>query len=226
MTRPVHALLLHGAGGGAWQWGLWMPVLQAHGIHARAIDLPHRCSAAPSGWQDALDTASHALEALPRPRVVAGASLGGLLAAACAPLADAAVLLNPLPPSPWSRSLAPPTGDTRRWGTDARLASTRASLHDADPATALAAFRRWRDCPVRLLREAREVVLERVDVPMRMLACDADADIPPDAMRAWARAWSMDIEEIGGSHAGVLLGSGAAAHAARTAGWLAATLRG
>ena len=39
-----------------------------------------------------------ALAALPRPRVLVGASLGGLLAAMNAGAADALVLVNPMPP--------------------------------------------------------------------------------------------------------------------------------
>ena len=42
-----------------------------------------------------------ALAALPRPRVLVGASLGGLLALDAAEGADAVVLVNPLPPVPW-----------------------------------------------------------------------------------------------------------------------------
>lgn len=226
-ARAVHALLLHGAGGGAWEWGLWTPVLEAHGIGAHAIDLPHATGASASGLQDALDAVHAALAALPGPRALVGASLGGLLAVACADGADAVVLLNPLPPAPWADAVETPAVDTLAWGARARLASTRAAVPDADPATALAAFRRWRDCPARLLREARMLTVERTAVPAWMLVSAADADIPPAAMRAWAGAWGIAVEDAGAtSHAGVLLGRDAPALAARAAGWLLASLRG
>lgn len=221
MTQALHALLLHGAGGGAWEWGLWTPVLDAHGIRTRAIDLPHAIAPVPSGIDDALAAVTTALAALPRPRALVGASLGGVLAAACAAQADAVVLANPLPPAPWSDAVAIPAGDVLRWRARARLGSTRAALPDADAATALAAFRQWRDCPTRLLHEARALSPARADVPMWMLVSEDDGEVPSAAMRAWARDWNIAVESAGAaSHAGVLLGRDAPALAARAASWL------
>lgn len=227
MTPTVPALLLHGAGGGAWEWDLWVPVLRAAGITPHAIDLPHAVAPHPTGWDDAVACVHAALDGLPRPggpRVIVGASLGGLLAAACAQRVDAIVLLNPMPPVPWSSALAPSASGAdgmHPWQTHARLASTRRAVPDADPATALAAFRRWRDCPGRLLHDARTIAIPRVDRPGLMLVSDHDNTVPPTAMRAWAGDWGMQVESASdASHAGVLLGRDAPALAARVVHWI------
>ena len=38
-TRPVEAVLVHGAGGGAWEWLKWDAALEAWGIASRPIEL-------------------------------------------------------------------------------------------------------------------------------------------------------------------------------------------
>ena len=40
---PRHVLLIHGAGGGGWEWNLWAPVLKARGF---AVAAPGGCVAA------------------------------------------------------------------------------------------------------------------------------------------------------------------------------------
>src|SRR5262245_20908320 len=103
MPIPIrHALALHGAGGGGWEWTIWRGVLAAHGIDVFALDLqPSADGLAATTFDDYLRQTCAALETLPRPRAAIGASLGGLLAMVCADAADALVLINPLPPSPW-----------------------------------------------------------------------------------------------------------------------------
>ena len=72
---------------------------------------------------------------MPRPRALVGASLGGLIAMACADGADALVLVNPLPPAPWAERLPSSRWpDLVPWRRDARLASTRRALPDSDDA--------------------------------------------------------------------------------------------
>jgi hypothetical protein len=38
-ARPVEAVLVHGAGGGAWEWLQWEEALEARGIASRPIEL-------------------------------------------------------------------------------------------------------------------------------------------------------------------------------------------
>lgn len=222
----AHALCVHGAGGGAWEWTVWRGVLEAHGIECRTIELrPAVDGLTATGFGDYRRQVRAALDAMPRPRVVIGASLGGLLALACADGADALVLINPLPPAPWASRLPERAWpDVVRWGTNARLASTRRALPDADEATAIDAVRRWRDESGRVLREAQaglEVPPPRV--PVLCIASGLDEDVPLALTADLASAFDAELMRLPhASHVGPLLGRDAAHTAVRTVQWLQA----
>jgi pimeloyl-ACP methyl ester carboxylesterase len=221
-----HALLLHGAGGGGWEWNPWLGVLAASGIEAAALDLqPAAAGLTETRLDDYLRQACNALTALPRPRAAIGASLGGLLAMACAHEADALVLVNPLPPRPWSSSLPEREWpDVVRWRSGARLASTRRALPDSDDATALLAFRHWRDESGSVLRAAHAGIdVTKPGCPMLFVVSERDGDVPPALIRELARAWNAELLQAASpSHVGPLLGRDAPALAARIADWLSA----
>lgn len=220
--------MIHGAGGGAWEWAIWRNVFDAHGVPAHAIDLqPGQQGLAATALEDYRRQIDGALSALPRPRVVIGASLGGLLAAACGERADALVLVNALPPAPWAHSLAPRDWpDIEPWGVQARFDGTRRALADADPATRLFAHRRWRDESGRVLREAHAgIELTRPTCPGLFVVSEADDDVPPALNRAWAAAWQADvITAPTASHVGPLLGQCAAVVAQDAVRWLQSRL--
>jgi predicted alpha/beta hydrolase family esterase len=224
--RIGHALLLHGAGGGGWEWNLWRGVLAASRIDAFTPDLqPAVGGLAATTLDDYRRQAQAALAALPRPRALIGASLGGLLAMLCAEDADALVLVNPLPPAPWAQAL--PARDWPSvvpWRRDARLASTRRAMPDADDATALFAFTRWRDESGAVLGAAQAgLAIARPRCPVLCVVSVADEDVPPATTRSLATAWGADLVETGSpSHVGPLLGRGAAAGAEQVAAWLSA----
>lgn len=223
-----HALLLHGAGGGGWEWNLWRRVLAAKGIQTHAPDLlPAATGLRDTKFDDYRRQVTDALAVLPRPRVVIGASLGGLLAACAAHEVetDAQVLINPLPPAPWSAQLpARAWPDIVPWQRDARLAGTRRALPDADDATALFAFRHWRDESGAVLGEARSgIAIPPPTCPVLCIASSEDEDVPPAITCALAEAWSADLIRMPGmSHVGPLLGRESALPAARVAHWLMA----
>ena len=225
MPAPVrHALLLHGAGGGGWEWNLWRGVLAASRIEAVTPDLqPVAGGLEMTTLDDYVVQARAALRALPRPRALIGASVGGLLAMACADEADALVLVNPLPPRPWSASLpSKEWPEVVRWRSDARLASTRRALPDADDATALFAFRHWRDEAGRVLHAAQSGIdVAKPQCPVLSIVSARDDDVPPELTRQLAREWDAELlEATSSSHVGPLLGRGAPALAAQVAGWL------
>ena len=221
-----HALLLHGAGGGGWEWNAWRGVFAAAGIEAAAPDLqPATAGLADTTIDDYLQQARTALAALPRPRAVVGASLGGLLAMRCADEADALVLVNPLPPLPWSSHL--PARDwpvVVPWRRNARLASTRRALPDSDDATALFAFRHWRDESGAVLRTAHAgIEVEKPECPVLCIVSEQDEDVPPGITRALANEWNADLMEApSSSHVGPLLGRCAPAIAGQVVTWLSA----
>ncbi|KAF1718463.1 hypothetical protein CSC74_06260 [Pseudoxanthomonas yeongjuensis] len=220
-----NALLVHGAGGGAWEWNLWRGVLEAHAIAVHALELqPSPAGLAATTLQDYRTQVSDALQALPHPRVLIGASLGGLLAAMSTNQADALVLVNPLPPAPWHRQLPRRDWDAVvvPWRRNARLASTRDALCDGDEAAAAFAFRRWRDESGSALREARAgIEIGRPACPALLIASVRDDDVPPEIICAMARQWQADrLETLASSHVGPLLGREASDIARQAVAWL------
>lgn len=220
------AVLVHGAGGGGWEWNVWRRVFAAVAVDVHAPDLqPVAAGLAATGFDDYAAQVRAALEAVPGPRALVGASLGGLLALACADAADALVLVNPLPPAPWADRLpVRDWPDSVPWRRNARLASTRRALPDSDDATALFAFRRWRDESGAVLRHAHAgLVLDAPACPTLCIASSQDEDVPPDLTAELARAWDADLLRVASTgHVGPLLGRDAAAVAMQAAAWLSA----
>lgn len=219
-----HAVLVHGAGGGAWEWNLWRGLLAARGMGVSAPDLvPAANGLALTGF-DAYETQVAAvLRVAPRPRALVGASLGGLLALRCAGEADALVLVNPLPPVAWNEAIPRREfPDVIPWRRTSRLEGTRRALPDSDDATALFAFRHWRDESGRVLREARHVFAERPACPTLFIASADDEDVPSAVTEAVARAWQAECWPVPGGHVSPLLGRQASALANRVADWLSA----
>ncbi|MGH8106750.1 MAG: alpha/beta fold hydrolase, partial [Arenimonas sp.] len=147
MSKPG-VLFLHGAGGGAWEWNVWMRLFRVHGFDVHAPDL---LPAAPGLQATALDDyrqqVQESLKLMSSPKIIVGASLGGLLALMNAEHADAIVLINPMPPAPWHQQM--PSREKYPalipWRSQASLAGTRRALFDSDEMTCLYAFRHWRD---------------------------------------------------------------------------------
>lgn len=225
-TPIAHALLVHGAGGGAWEWNVWRGAFEARGVSVVAPDLrPAPTGIAATRFDDYASQVRSAIATLPRPRALVGASLGGLLAIECAGAADALVLVNPIPPAPWASRL--PTRDwpaVVRWGRDARLASTRRALPDADVATALYAFRRWRDESDEVLRAAHAgIAISPPRCPVLCLVSEGDEDVPAAAVCTMAAEWRAGVLRLPhSSHVGPLLGDGAASAAVQALAWLSA----
>lgn len=220
----MSALLIHGAGGGAWEWNTWRGVLSAHGIEVHAMELlPVPAGLAATTLDDYLQQVRTALQRLPDPKVVMGASLGGLLAMQVADQADALVLINALPPAPWHGRLpAREWSDIVPWQCGARLQGTRAALPDADDSSALFAFRHWRDESGRAMREAcAGVEVARPPCPMLVIASTDDRDVPPGISRDIAQQWNATLlEAVAASHAGPLLGRQSPEFARQAVAWL------
>lgn len=218
------ALLVHGAGGGGWEWNVWRGVFEAAGLRVRAPDLePAPAGLVATRLDDYVRQVRAVLETLPGPRVVVGASLGGLIALACAEDADALVLVNPLPPAPWSDRLPVREWPDRvSWRANARLDGTRRALPDADAASALYAMRRWRDESGAVLREAaRGVEVAAPTCRCLCIASEADEDVPARCTQAVATAFGATLLRLPeSSHVGPLLGRDAASVCAHVLDWL------
>jgi pimeloyl-ACP methyl ester carboxylesterase len=218
------AVFVHGAGGGGWEWTVWQRVFAAAGWDTLAPDLqPAPDGLAATTLGDYAAQVRGWIAPAPRPRVLVGASLGGLLAAMAAEATDALVLVNPLPPS--GLPAAAPLPAVVPWGRTASLAGTRHALPDADDLAALHAFRRWRDESGRVLAEARAgVALAKPRVPVLVIASEGDDDVPPASSAALAADWGATLWRVPGSHVGPLLGRQAPALAAAVFPWLNAAV--
>jgi pimeloyl-ACP methyl ester carboxylesterase len=229
MRSDIPWLLIHGAGGGAWEWAVWLRVLAAAGVDARAIEL------APTEPLESTRLADYAAQVrdvaagLDRP-VLVGASLGGLLAAmaADAVAARAVILVNPLPPAPWHAGLPARAAWPARvaWRSTASAAGTARAVPDAAPGTVEWAWRRWRDESGAVLDEAGAgVAVNRPRCPLLVIASGVDDDVPDAVSAALAAGWQADLVRVpGASHVGPLLGTSAAAVARQTLAWVDATV--
>jgi pimeloyl-ACP methyl ester carboxylesterase len=220
------ALMLHGAGGGAWEWGVWGRVFEAAGIAVTTPDLaPEPAGLAATRWDDYLQQCTEAAAALAPPRVLVGASLGGLLALAASARVECAALMlvNPLPPLPEAARL--PARDDYPpivpWARDASLAGTRRALPDAEAATCAFAFRRWRDESGSVLNAARAgISLAPPRCPILVFASDSDDDVPAAVSTALAGRLSATLLCVPDSHVGPVLGRASASRASAAVHWL------
>ncbi len=204
------AVFVHGAGGGGWEWRVWARVFAAAGVAVSAPDL--RAVAAGLAATTLDDYAGQvrgwiaAMRADGCPVAVVGASLGGLLAARAADLADALVLVNPLPPAGLPGATG--GGPIRPWGRRASLAGTRHALPDADDFTTHDAWRRWRDESGAVLAAAHAgVAVARPACPVLVIASTGDADVPATVSGRLAADWGADLLRVEGSHVGPTIGS-------------------
>lgn len=221
----MNALLVHGAGGGGWEWQIWRRVFIAQGFRVSAPDLqPVSAGLEATTLQDYAVQVREAVLALPSPRVLVGASLGGLLVAMNAGLADALILINPLPPAPWHSRLPVRAPYPARipWRSGASLAGTRRSLFDADEAACLFAFRNWRDESGAVMNAALAgIAIEKPSCPVGIIVSGRDEDVPAELSRELAQAFAATTIFLPeASHVGPLLGRQAADAAQQTVGLL------
>jgi len=218
--KSLRCVMVHGAGGGGWEWALWQRVFAARGWAVLAPDL----QAADAGLEattleDYLQQVRHWC-AGPAPDLLAGASLGGLIALAVAAeiRPRALVLVNPLPPDGLPARSYPARIP---WGTQRSLAGTRRSMPDADAAACLHALRRWRDESGAVLNTALQgLAFAKPDCPVLILASEEDEDVPVDRSRQLADSLAATFWRLPQtSHVGPLLGRRAARIAKQIALW-------
>lgn len=224
MSKPT-VLFLHGAGGGAWEWNIWIRVFRAHGYHCHAPDLlPSVSGLAKTSLQDYSEQVLLHLQAMRSPKIIVGASLGGLLALMNSEVAEALVLINPMPPAPWHAEM--PAQENYPaiipWQTNASLPGTRQALFDCDEMTCLYAFRRWRDESGAVMIDAMQgLAVARPECPLFVMASEQDTAVPFPISRTLAEnlnATFIHLPET--SHVGPLLGKTAAQCALQTVAYL------
>lgn len=223
---PRRALFVHGAGGGGWEWAIWQRVFAAHGWRTQAPDLqPSAAGLAATGLDDYRRQVRAWVTQSGGNCALIGASLGGLLALAEAeaPVVRALLLVNPLPPHPEAGGLPArsDSGPVVCWGRDARLASTRRAMREADDAACLYAFRRWRDESAAVLDEARAgIELQLPMLPSLLIASEQDEDVPLALSTHLAQRLGASLQRWPGDHLQPLLGRRAAEVASNAVAWL------
>lgn len=203
------AILLHGAGGGGWEYARWAPIFTAAGYGVMAPDLqPAAAGLAATTFADYVAQVQAWLPA-EAPLVLVGASMGGILALHVAEVVNPAalILVNSVPPAGVG---APRAGKVRpaivRWA-NGPLAETRAALFDSDEATIQWAWPQWRDESGAVLNQiAAGIAIAPPTCPTLVVLSEQDTDIPYSsglALAAWAKA---DVVLYHGmSHVGPLL---------------------
>lgn len=223
-------VFVHGAGGGAWEWTIWLRIFAARGLRVCAPDLlPESTGLAATSFDDyraqIVNWCRPQRGQDSTPTLLVGASLGGLLAMAVAAevAARALLLVNPLPPDgPIGKDRAEAYPPIIPWGRERSLAGTRRAMPDADDAARLFAWRRWRDESGLVLEQARlGVAIKPPTCPILIMASDGDADVPESLSRELAACYRADYRCLpNSSHVGPLLGRQAAGIAERAADWL------
>ncbi len=223
-------LFLHGAGGGAWEWNIWMRVFRAHGFDVHAPDLqPLTSGLANTSLEDYRRQVHKLLQVMHSPKIIVGASLGGLLALMNSDLADAMVLINPMPPAPW-HSRMPATENYSAiipWRVNANLSGTRRTLFDCDEMTCLYAFRHWRDESGAAINAARSgVEVAPPNCSVLVMASEQDTAVPFSLSQHLADHLNASFIKLPAtSHVGPLLGKTAAKCALQAVAYLNSVIR-
>jgi pimeloyl-ACP methyl ester carboxylesterase len=217
--------MVHGAGGGGWEWSRWRAVFEAQGWQVDAPDL-QACTAGleATGLADYLDQLQAHCAKAP-PSALVGASLGGLL---CLSLAESQpgvplLLVNPLPPLPEAAALPERPRYPARvpWSSAARYAATHEAMAEAACSARLFAFRRWRDESGRVLNDARRGWTVAVPAsPCLLIASQHDGDTPIELSAALALRLRASLLRLPGGHLAPLLGDLAHQAAGHAVAWL------
>ncbi len=239
MQERAPLVCVHGAGAGGWEWAIWARVFAARGHAAIAPDLmPVAAGLAATHFSDYRAQVLEWCAGAGAAPILAGASLGGLLAlSAAADVRPAAlVLVNPLPPAgvlarPLRRATARHAEHERPgaivpWGRSRSLGGTRRALEGCDDAACLYAFRRWRDESGTVVAEARAgIAVEAPRCQVLVISGGRDQEVPPSVGRALATRLGADFIGLpDAGHVDPLLGRVAADCAERAAAWLSLRL--
>lgn len=223
---PKVALMLHGAGGGGWEYVKWRPVFEQAGWTVVAPDmLPGNAGLAATTFDD---YAMQSWAAVPSHRsrlVLIGASMGGPLALRVAERADpdAVVLINSVIPA-GTPGLEPFEWDAPEiieW-EGGPLQDSIDAMPDSDMETVRFAHARWRNESGRMLKELLNgVKVSKPTAPTLVIISGQDTDVPPEMSRSLAKHYDADTRYYeNASHVGPLLARNAPAIAKDALDWI------
>ena len=211
---PPTVVMIHGAGGGGWEYDKWRPVFERRGWKVVNRDLvPVHGDYARTTLADYV---SQVVGWCPagRPVILIGASMGGRLALEAAPRVHplAIVLVDSVPPEGHNPRKFPPVV---KWAKGP-LKDTIDSMPDSDEATIKWAWKKWRDESGQVMASlSRGGKVQTPKCPVIVVIGEKDTDVPPALSRAVARRFHAQVLTYPGmSHVGPLLSRSAARVAA------------
>lgn len=204
------AVMIHGAGGGGWEYDFWKPVFARNGWKVEARDLvPEGGDLSKTTFEDYVKQVGGWQKDSPRPLILIGASMGGGIALKAAETLkpDAIILVNSVAPKGFREERE--TSEIPaiiRWA-NGPLKDTEDSMPDSDRKTILWAWKKWRDESGQVVRTLRSgIEVKKPTCPVLVIIGENDTDIPPAISRKVAEAYDADIHFYAGmSHVGPLL---------------------
>ncbi|QYK54593.1 MAG: alpha/beta hydrolase [Fimbriimonadaceae bacterium] len=228
MAKP-QVVMVHGAGGGGWEYDFWRLVWEKAGFQVSTPDMmPRNNDYAQTTFTDYLTQTKNAAKNK-RPLVLVGASMGGILVLRAAETLkpDAIVLINSTSPlgvnSPKGGNLLPPIVV---W-ENGPIQDTRDSLPDGDEKTVQWAHPKWRNESGAVLNTIRAGVRANPPAcPVLVVIGLEDTDIPPANSMNLAKWANADIHSYAGtSHIGPLMGLRRKEIAKAAVDWALASLK-
>ena len=222
-SSPVTVVMIHGAGGGGWEYDHWRPVFERAGYQVIARDLlPSKSGLAETTFEDYVRQVQFWRPVTGRV-ILVGASMGGILALKSASLepVEAIVLVNSVPPKGIRTRAAYVYPPVVKWA-NGPLKDTEVSMPDSSRETILWAWKRWRDESGSVMNEiSRGIPLPPPTSRCLVVISEEDTDIPPSVslkLAKWAKADVRRYTRM--SHVGPLLGTRSRKVAADVIAWI------
>ncbi len=225
VAKPV-AIMIHGAGGGGWEYMQWKPIFEKAGFHVIARDLVPAGGLEKTTLADYVEQVVAWAKAEKGPVILVGASMGGPIALKAAERLKPAgvILINAVPPVGVApKQEAKPHPAIVRWAGSPRQDSVDA-MPDSDAKMIDYAWKRWRDESGAVMDALSSgIACAKPSCPVLVVIGEDDKDISPNTSRAVAAWASADVFTYRGvSHVGPLLGRRAPEIARQVVDWLAA----
>lgn len=224
-ANPGTAIMVHGAGGGGWEYDFWAKEFRAKGWKVVARDLkPSPKGLAKTAFKDYLGQVEAWGKNAKRPLVLVGASMGGALALKASEKLrpDALVLINSVLPKGVVKSVdSKPYPPVIKWA-NGPLRDTEDAMPDSDRKTILWAWKKWRDESGGVLNELKKgIAAAKPSCPVLVLISENDTDIPPahsEKLAKYLQANTLLLKKA--SHVGPLMGTKAKETAGLALSWI------
>lgn len=215
--------MIHGAGGGGWEYDKWRPVFQKAGWTVVARDLvPAKGGLEKTTYRDYENQVVAWCKGVKRPLVVVGASMGGGLAQTTAASVEPKllVLVGSVPPQGLTEPRATQFPAVVKWA-NGPFEDTRVAMPDSDLKTQRWAWKRWRHESGAVMSSLNSGVDAQAPKCPSLLVWGAeDTDVPPATGEKMARQFGADLQVYARtSHVGPLMGKRATEIAGNVVTW-------